>query len=103
MNYTKFVGLDVHKSPISVGVAYSHSEHVEYLGTIPNTPDSIVSLVKRLGDLKRVQICYEAGPCGYGIYRQLTDLAINCVVVAPSLIPTKPGEHIKPINVTLKS
>lgn len=95
MNYTKFVGLDVHKSTISVAVAYLDSEQAEYLGTISNTPDSIVGLVKRLGDLKRVKFCYEAGPCGYGIHRQLTELGISCVVVAPSLIPTKPGEHIK--------
>lgn len=95
MNYTKFVGLDVHKSTISVAVAYSHLEQTEYLGTIPNTPNALISLVKRLGNQNKTKFCYEAGPCGYGIYRQLTNLGVSCVVVAPSLIPVKPGEHIK--------
>ena len=49
-------------------------------------------LARRHGKLS---FCYEAGPCGYAIYRQLADLGHDCQVVAPSLIPTKPGDHIK--------
>ena len=43
----------------------------------------------------RLEFCYEAGCCGYGVHRQLTDLGHGCMVVAPSLIPKKPGDRIK--------
>ncbi|MGE5605981.1 MAG: IS110 family transposase [Bacteroidota bacterium] len=95
MNYTKFVGLDVHKSTISVAIAHPGIGQAEFLGSIPNTPQAIVSLVKKLGDPQRIKFCYEAGPCGYGLHRQLIQLGASCMVVAPSMIPTKPGEHIK--------
>ncbi len=65
-----------------------------YYGEISNTPKAIAKLVKTLtakGDV--VSFCYEAGPCGYGIYRQLTELGQACAVVAPSLIP--PRDRVK--------
>jgi transposase len=95
MNYTKFVGLDVHKSAISVALAHPGTGQAEFLGSIPNTPDAIIGLVKKLGEPQRLAFCYEAGPCGYGLHRQLRKLGASCIVVAPSLIPTRPGEHIK--------
>ena len=51
--------------------------------------------MKKLGKPEALRFCYEAGPCGYGIYRQINKLGASCIVVAPSLIPTKPGERIK--------
>lgn len=95
MKYSIFIGLDVHKNSISVATAYSASEEVVFLGNIPNIPDAIAKLVKKLGKPETLRFCYEAGPCGYEIYRQLTRLGASCIVVAPSLIPTKPGDRIK--------
>jgi transposase len=62
---------------------------------IPNTSDAVAKLVKRLGPASRLSFCYEAGPCGYGLYRHLTRVGATCIVAAPSLIPRKPGERIK--------
>ena len=69
---------------------------VEYLGEISNDPDAIGKLCDRLRcPGKRLAFCYEAGACGYGVYRQLTDIGHRCDVVAPSSIPTKPGDRMK--------
>lgn len=95
MKYTINVGFDVHNEKIVVATIQREAPEAEVLCTIPNEPDAIRKLLKKLGDFKKIRVCYEAGPCGYVIYRQLTQMGISCVVVAPSLIPTKPGEHIK--------
>jgi transposase len=92
-----YVGLDVHKDTISVALAEpgKRSEVREY-GKIGNTPTALKTLVAKLTRGGGVlQLCYEAGPCGYGIQRQLTAAGHECVVVAPSLIPRKPGDRIK--------
>ncbi len=92
---TKFVGLDVSKGVISVAV--SEQEHVppRFLGNIANTPEAIRKLVKRLGRPEDLLMCYEAGPTGYGLYRFLCKLGVGCVVVAPTLIPVRPGDQVK--------
>lgn len=96
MEKYKFVGLDVHKETIAVSVAESDGGEVRYMGEIPNTPDAVVKLVKRLRkEGAKLSFCYEAGPCGYGLHRQLLDLGQDCQVVAPSLIPRKPGDRVK--------
>ena len=73
--FSKYVGLDVHKETIAVSVAEAKGGEVRYLGEITNTPEAVDKLVKQIrkggADLS---FCYEAGPCGYGIHRQLTDL-----------------------------
>ncbi len=94
--FHKFVGLDTHKDTIAVAVSEANGGPTRYYGEISNTPKALAKLVKTLtaqGDA--VSFCYEAGPCGYGIYRQLTALGQACAVVAPSLIPTKPGDRVK--------
>src|SRR5271169_4561315 len=93
MEHRRFVGLDIHKERISISVAESgRSGALEYLGEITNDPGAISKLCDRLKRAgKPLAFCYEAGPCGYGVYRQLTSLGHRCEVVAPSLIPTKPG------------
>ena len=96
MGKYKYVGLDVHKETIAVSIAEADGGEVRYLGEVPNTADSVVKLVKRLGkEGARLSFCYEAGPCGYGLHRQLRDLGQDCQVVAPSLIPRKPGDRVK--------
>ncbi|RDJ97197.1 IS110 family transposase [Cupriavidus lacunae] len=93
--FSKYVGLDVHQDTIAVAVADTGGD-VRYVGEIENTPEAVRKLVTRLKrDGSRLSFCYEAGPAGYVLYRQLRDLNQDCEVVAPSLIPRKPGERIK--------
>lgn len=94
---TLFVGLDVHAKTVNVAVAESRRDgEVRALGVVPNNPDSIRKLVKRLHkESKYLQICYEAGPCGYVLYWQMVELGVDCQVIAPTLIPKKPGDRVK--------
>jgi transposase len=91
----KYVGLDVHKESIAVAVAEEGSAEVRYHGTIGATTDALRKLVRRLGSPQTLRFAYEAGPCGYGVYRTLTSLGAGCVVVAPSLIPQRAGDRVK--------
>jgi transposase len=94
--YSKYVGMDVHKETIAVSVADGTGGEPRYLGEIPNTPEAVVKLVRQLKkDRAPLRFCYEAGPCGYELYRQLKALAQGCQVVAPSLVPKKPGSRVK--------
>src|SRR5881398_2361549 len=91
---SRFVGLDVHAETIAVGVAEPGGE-VRSLGTIPNTPEAVRRLVKKLGPPETLRVCYEAGPTGYVLYRQLTALGVPCAVIAPTLVPVKAGDRVK--------
>lgn len=97
MQNTIFVGLDVHKATISVAVANGERNgEVRLWSTIPNRADHIRKLADKLSnDGRTLHFCYEAGPCGYGLHRQLTELGHDCIVVAPSLIPVKAGDRVK--------
>lgn len=93
---TKYVGMDVHKETIAVATAKEGRGEAVYYGEIPNTAEAIRKLVKKVvSNGERVSFCYEAGPCGYEVYRQLIDLGQKCDVVAPSLIPKKSGNRVK--------
>lgn len=94
--FSKYVGLDVHKETIAVTVSDKGRGKSRYFGEIANQPKAIEKLVSQLSnDGEVMSFCYEAGPCGYGIYRQLTELGQDCQVVAPSLIPKKAGSRVK--------
>jgi len=68
---------------------------VRNLGTIANRAESIRKMVKKLGSAEQLQACYEAGPTGYVLYWQLTELEVNCEVIAPTLVPMKAGDRVK--------
>ena len=91
---SRFVGLDVHAETIAVAVA-DRGGAVRSIGVIPNRAEAIRRLVKRLGPPAALQACYEAGPCGYVLYWQLTELGVRCDVVAPTLVPVKAGDRVK--------
>jgi transposase len=92
-----FVGLDVHKATIAVAIAEGGlREAASFFGTIENTPEALAKLLAKLGRKhKRLSFCYEAGPCGYGVHRQLTKAGHACAVVAPALIPRRAGDRVK--------
>lgn len=94
MATVRFVGLDVHAETLTIAVAEATGE-VRMLGTIPNRPDAVRRLVRKLGSPEHLRICYEAGPTGYVLYWQLIGLGVHCDVVAPSLVPVKAGDRVK--------
>jgi transposase len=96
-NHRLFVGLDISKLKISVALAEEGRQgEVRFLGDIDNTPDAMKRLVRKLsGKYLQLLFCYEAGPTGYGLFRQITALGHDCSVIAPSLIPKRSGEHVK--------
>lgn len=90
----RFLGLDVHAETIAVAVAEQDGE-VRSLGVIANRAESVRKLVRKLGAVEQLRACYEAGPTGYVLYWQLTELGVKCEVIAPTLVPTKAGDRVK--------
>ncbi len=92
---TLYVGLDGHKDSITIAYALGSGE-VELLGRIGTTQTDIDRLCKRMqSKARRIRVVYEAGPCAYGLYRQLVRKGFECMVCAPSLNPRRPGERVK--------
>lgn len=91
-----FVGLDVHAVSIFVAIAEEGRDgEVRAYGSIPNRPEAISKLMRKLSQKHKLIVCYEAGPCGYVIYWQLVGMGIDCKIVAPTLIPQKAGDRVK--------
>jgi transposase len=90
----RFLGLDVHAETIAVAIAEPDGE-VRSLGMIANREESIRKFIKKLGPAEQLRACYEAGPTGFVLYWQLAQLGVECAVVAPTLVPKKPGDRVK--------
>jgi transposase len=82
----RFLGMDVHAETIAVAIAEADGE-VRSLGTIANREDSIRKFIRKLGTPEQLRACYEAGPTGFVLYWQLTQLGVDCAVIAPTLVP----------------
>ena len=89
------VGLDVHKDSLALAVADPGSAPAQLLATIPNDFATLTRRLDRLGPRETVACCYEAGPTGFGLARQLRAAGWACQVVAPSLVPVQSGCRIK--------
>src|SRR6266704_4194374 len=92
-----FVALDTAKLRNAVAIAEpGRTGEVRFFGEIENSAAATAKLVRKLaGKYERLTFCYEAGPTGYGLYRQIKSLGYECLVVAPSLIPRRPGDKVK--------
>ena len=90
----RFLGMDVHAETIAVAVAEPDGE-VRSLGTIANREESIRKFIRKHGPVEQLRCCYEAGPTGFVLYWQLAQLGVDCAVIAPSLVPKKPGDRVK--------
>ena len=90
-----FVGLDVHKDTIAVGVAEVGRAPARLVGSIAHDVSKLLKLLARYGEPGQVQVVYEAGPTGYGLQRALAQRGYPCQVIAPSLIPKRAGDRVK--------
>src|SRR6476619_7097595 len=92
-----FVAFDVAKLKHALALAEGgRSGEVRFFGEVENKPAAIERTIKKLGKrYDRLHVCFEAGPTGYGLYRQVQELGHDCMVVAPALIPKRSGERVK--------
>jgi len=97
MNTVKFIGMDVHKNSITIAICdVDRSSQPRVYGAIDNNLDALNKFCRKMvSTASRLHFVYEAGPCGYGIYRHLTRKGFDCMVAAPSMIPKKRGDRIK--------
>ena len=91
-----FIGMDAHKESIEIAIADGASHEVRRYGKIGGTQDAMRKALGKLASSgKSLHFCYEARPCGNELYRYLVSEGHDCSVVAPSLIPKKPGDKVK--------
>ena len=93
---TTYVGIDAHKRDLFVAMLIG-TRTTPLTWTVPNQPEAVRRLARKLEreGSGPVHVCYEAGPCGYALQRQLTTARVSCQVIAPALVPRKPGERVK--------
>ncbi len=92
---TMVVGCDVHKEKITAAILPSTAPRPTEVVTIENDPKAIARFVKRLAHRGDLTFVYEAGPCGYEVQRQITRMGYRTVVIAPALVPRRPGDRVK--------
>ena len=92
---TGFVGLDVHAESIAMAVAETGRTAPRFVGTVGPKLAELLKAASKLGEPRALMMVYEAGPCGYGLARELRARGYHCEVVAPSRIPRKPGDRVK--------
>ncbi len=92
-----FVGIDAAKARNAIALAEAgRAGEIRFVGEVDASVESMRRIVKRIaGKYRRSHFCYEAGPTGYGLHRLISSLGHECTVVAPSLVPRKPGDHVK--------
>jgi transposase len=99
MKNTLYLGLDVHKDSITIAIAMGgRNGEVRLYGTISNDLHALEKALRKIRQAHggaRLEVCYEAGPCGFGIARRLAQLKVACMVVAPSMIPKRSGDRVK--------
>ena len=93
---TTYVGIDAHKKDLFIAMLIGTGS-APVTWTVPNEPNAVRRLVRKLEREAPgpVRACYEAGPCGYAVQRQMTTARVSCQVIAPALVPRKPGERVK--------
>lgn len=91
-----FVGLDVHKDTISIAACEGGSrEPARFVGAVSSDVRQVLKVLAKAGEPGEVSVVYEAGPTGFGLYRELCSRGYRCEIIAPSLMPRRPGERIK--------
>ena len=95
MQKVRFIGLDVHKDSIAIAVAEDDAQQATFFGKVANDTKLLIKQLKRLGSEAQLRCCYEAGPTGFVLCRELRAAGIDVIVIAPSLVPKKPGDHVK--------
>jgi len=95
-NIITYVGMDTHKKQHKIALHYPRQEEIVEF-TINNTVRDIKKMVNRIKRQApgQVRFCYEAGVCGFTLKRRIEDMGYECLVIAPSLVPRKPGERVK--------
>jgi transposase len=93
---TTYVGIDAHKKDLFIAMLVG-TQTTPVTWQLANEPNAVRRLVRKLerDAPGPVRVCYEAGPCGYALQRRLTTKQVSCQVIAPALVPRKPGERIK--------
>ena len=89
-----YVGLDTHKDSISVAACDVSREPARFVATVGPDIRQLLRVLAKAGEPRQVSIVYEAGPTGFGLYRELRRRGYHCEIVAPSMIPRRPGDRV---------
>ena len=90
-----WIGMDVHKDSVMLAVYVGNSTEPELVKPLPNDPRKLKRFFERWSRRSEIRACYEASGAGYVLHREITDWGYHCDIVAPSLIPIRPGDRRK--------